>query len=116
MKAFVKRTDVLYGLIRNYISPAIGSMKLTEITSRVLEKFYMNLLKTKAVLRITDRKGAKVTRYVTPSTVRKIHNLLKSCFHQAVQGDSGHAQAKMVTDQYSHILDDGRKENASHSN
>ena len=60
--------------------------------------------------------SAKVTRYVTPSTVRKIHNLLKSCFHQAVQGDSGHAQAKMVTDQYSHILDDGRKENASHSN
>ena len=31
---------------------------------------------------------------------------------KAVQGDSGHAQAKMVTDQYSHILDDDRQQNA----
>ena len=31
---------------------------------------------------------------------------------KAVQGDSGHAQAKMVTDQYSHILDDDRRVNA----
>ena len=31
---------------------------------------------------------------------------------KSVQGDSGHAQAKMITDQYSHILDDSRKENA----
>ena len=31
---------------------------------------------------------------------------------KAVQGDSGHAQAKMVTDQYSHILDDDRQKNA----
>ncbi len=31
---------------------------------------------------------------------------------KAVQGDSGHAQASMVTEQYSHILDDGRVKNA----
>ena len=31
---------------------------------------------------------------------------------KAVQGDSGHSQAKMVTDQYSHILDEDRKANA----
>lgn len=31
---------------------------------------------------------------------------------KSVQGDSGHAQAKMVTDQYSHILDENRKVNA----
>ena len=31
---------------------------------------------------------------------------------KSVQGDSGHAQAKMVTDQYSHILDDDRVRNA----
>ncbi len=31
----------------------------------------------------------------------------------AVQGDSGHTQAQMVTDQYSHILDDDRKNNAA---
>lgn len=31
---------------------------------------------------------------------------------KAVQGDSGHSQAQMVTDQYSHILDENRKQNA----
>ena len=31
---------------------------------------------------------------------------------KSVQGNSGHAQAKMVTDQYSHILDDDRRLNA----
>lgn len=31
---------------------------------------------------------------------------------KAVQGDSGHAQVSMVTDVYSHILDDDRKKNA----
>ena len=31
---------------------------------------------------------------------------------KAVQGDSGHAQAKMVLDLYSHIMDEDRKRNA----
>jgi len=31
---------------------------------------------------------------------------------KAVQGDSGHAQAQMVTDQYSHIIDENRVHNA----
>lgn len=31
---------------------------------------------------------------------------------KAVQGDTGHAQAKMVTDVYSHILEDDRQNNA----
>ena len=31
---------------------------------------------------------------------------------KAVQGDSGHSQSKMVTDLYSHILDDDRVQNA----
>ena len=31
---------------------------------------------------------------------------------KAVQGDSGHAQASMVTEQYAHILDDDRRFNA----
>lgn len=33
---------------------------------------------------------------------------------KAVQGDSGHAQASMVTEQYAHILDDDRRINAQH--
>ena len=31
---------------------------------------------------------------------------------KAVQGDSGHSQVKMVTDVYSHIMDEDRKKNA----
>ena len=31
---------------------------------------------------------------------------------KSVQGDSGHAQATMVTEVYSHIIDDDRKKNA----
>ena len=31
---------------------------------------------------------------------------------KAVQGDSGHAQADMVTEVYGHILDEDRKRNA----
>lgn len=31
---------------------------------------------------------------------------------KSVQGDSGHSQAQMVTDQYSHILDENRRQNA----
>ena len=31
---------------------------------------------------------------------------------KAVQGDSGHSQAQMVTDQYSHIIDEDRAHNA----
>lgn len=31
---------------------------------------------------------------------------------KAVQGDSGHAQAEMVTELYGHIIDEARKENA----
>ena len=31
---------------------------------------------------------------------------------KAVQGDSGHSQINMVTDVYSHIIDDDRRKNA----
>ncbi len=31
---------------------------------------------------------------------------------KSVQGDSGHAQAQMVTDQYAHVMDENRKNNA----
>lgn len=70
-------------LIRNYISPHLGELKLREITARVLEKYYQTLLKTPAVPKATDRKCKKTISYVQPPTVRKIHNLLRSAFNQA---------------------------------
>ena len=72
-------------LIRNYISPMLGQMKLTDISPRVLEKFYQRLLATKAVAKVTDRKSKNTERFVGAGTVKKIHNLLNSCFHQAVK-------------------------------
>lgn len=75
------------GMIKNYISPMIGSMKLSEITPRALERFYKKLLGTKAARRATDGKYERIERNVSASTVRKIHNLLRSCFKQAVKWD-----------------------------
>ena len=69
-------------LIDHYISPIIGSMKLNEITTRVIEKYYQQLLKTKPV---EPTVGKKKNEYLTAHTVRSIHKLLHSCFEQAVK-------------------------------
>ncbi len=73
------------GLIEHYISPIIGSMKLTDVTARVLEKYYMQLLKTPSVHKVTQKRSSKDVIFVAPPTVRKIHNVLRSAFHQAVK-------------------------------
>ena len=71
------------GLIKNYISPFLGSMKLKDITPRVLEKYYQQLLKTKPV---TNPVTGKVKgEFVGTSTVRDVHKLLRNCFGQAVK-------------------------------
>ena len=73
-------------LMAHYILPLIGSMKLSDITARVLEKYYMQLLQTPAVRKVTDRKYTKKkTAYVTAGTVKRVHNVLRSAFHQAVK-------------------------------
>lgn len=74
------------GLMYNYISPLIGKMNLKEINSRVLEKFYRKLLKTKAVPNGFQKQNNKsMDSFVRPGTINKIHILLKSCFNQAVK-------------------------------
>ena len=60
-------------------------MKLSDVTARVLEKYYMQLLKTPSVHRITQKEGSKDVIFVAPPTVRKVHNVLRSAFHQAVK-------------------------------
>ena len=72
-------------MIKHYITPIIGNMKLSEVTTRVLEKYYLQLLKTPAVHRITQKNGSKDIIYVAPATIKKIHNVLRSAFHQAVK-------------------------------
>ena len=73
-------------LIEHYINPYIGNNKISEINTRVLERFYQDLLKTKAA----DRKVFGVIqkgelRLVSTSTVRDVHKLLRNCFNQAVK-------------------------------
>ena len=74
-------------LIRHYIEPLLGSVKLKEITARTLEKYYQTLRKTPAVPKMTDRKNKKSSSLVTPTTIHKVHNLLRSAFNQAEKWD-----------------------------
>ena len=70
--------------------------------------------------RINDKFHALIEEHDLPKVV--FHSLRHSSITyklklnggdvKSVQGDSGHAQAKMVTDQYSHILDEDRRTNA----
>lgn len=69
-------------LIENYIKPLIGKLKVQEINTRVMERYYQQLLKTETV---TPATGKRRSKYVTPQTIRSIHKLLHSCFEQAVK-------------------------------
>lgn len=70
-------------LIEHYVVPLIGSMKLKDITPRVLEKYYQQVLKTKAVP--NPMTGKAKTEFCGTSTVREVHKLLRNCFNQAVK-------------------------------
>ena len=68
-------------LISNYIRPLIGDMKLTDVTPRIMDRYYRDLLKVKAVS-VNNVKPRN--EYLTPSTVREIHKVLRNAFNQAV--------------------------------
>ena len=69
-------------LIANYISPLIGDMKLDDITPRIMDRYYRDLLSVKAV----STKYVKArNEYLTPHTVREIHKVLRNAFNQAVK-------------------------------
>ncbi|MDD6503049.1 MAG: site-specific integrase [Oscillospiraceae bacterium] len=76
-------------LIDHYIVPVLGDMKLADVNTRVIEKYYQQLLKMKAVpSMIYGKKDEKhETKYITPHTVREIHKILRNCFAQAVKWD-----------------------------
>lgn len=67
-------------LIENYVRPTIGSMKLAEINTHALERYYQSLLKMPAVAN-NAKKPKK--RTISPHTVRDIHKILRSSFGQA---------------------------------
>ena len=82
-----------------YIVPIIGHLKIKEITARTLGQYYTKLLKTPAVPKATDSKyKKKATTYVTPATIRKIHNVLRSAMTQAEKWELlEHNPAKLAT-------------------
>ncbi len=67
-------------LIKHYISPIIGSMKLSDINTRVIERYYQQLLMTE---RVDQPAGKKEVEFCSPLLVRSVHKLLHSCFLQA---------------------------------
>ena len=69
--------------IDNYIRPLIGDMKLKDITPRVLEKYYQQILKTRAVPNAMTGKARN--EFCGTSTVREVHKLLRNCFNQALK-------------------------------
>ena len=69
-------------LINHYINPIIGDMQLEDITPRIMDKYYRDLLSVKAVS--SKYKRAK-NEFLTPHTVREIHKLLRNAFNQAVK-------------------------------
>ena len=71
------------GLINNYILPYLGDMRVKDITSRVLEKYYQQLVDMKPVPNPLTGKSSRET--VGTGTVRCVHKLLRCCFGQAVR-------------------------------
>lgn len=73
-------------LMENYIRPIIGGVRLEDMTTRVVEKYYQTLLKTEAAPKhYFGWKATSTGDLVTPQTVRSIHKLLRNCFGQAVK-------------------------------
>ena len=74
-------------LIDHYINPVLGDMKISEITTRVIEKYYQKLLRMQAVK--TKSFGCNIAdqelRLVSATTIRDVHKILRNCFAQAVK-------------------------------
>lgn len=68
--------------IRNYINPFIGDMKLGEITTKVLSKYYNDLLSVPEVPRAN---GVKSKRCVQPANIKKINDIIRCALNQAIR-------------------------------
>ena len=65
------------------IGSELTDTKLSDINTRFLERYYQQLLSTKAVE--NPVMGRSRNELVGPSTIRDIHKVLRSCFKQAVK-------------------------------
>ncbi len=70
---------LLYNVIKK---KGVEPMKLEDVTPRIMDKYYRDLLSVKAV----SSKYVKArTEYLTPHTVREVHKTLRNAFNQAVK-------------------------------
>lgn len=69
-------------IIDNYILPNIGDLKLEDCTPKVMEQYYLNMLKVKAIARAN---GTGTGENVSAGTIREIHKILRCAFNQAVK-------------------------------
>lgn len=72
----------IVGVTQYYIVPIIGDMKLSEVTTRVLDQYYLNLLQMKPVGKYNTK--SKETK-LTPRRVKEIHKVLRAAFNQALR-------------------------------
>lgn len=70
------------GLISHYINPIIGDMSLKDITPRIMDKFYHDLL---SVRMVSSKFNRPRSEFLTAHTVREIHKTLRNAFNQAVK-------------------------------
>jgi integrase len=71
-------------LIRLYIGPTLGDMQAEKVDAELLERFYSRLLRCKHLCSGQPPKG-HVCRPLGPSSVRKIHYILRAAFARAVR-------------------------------
>lgn len=69
-------------IIANYINPILGDMKIEDVNTRVIDKYYQSLLKVKSRV-VNGRKPDH--EYLSCHTVREVHKLLRNAFNQAVK-------------------------------
>lgn len=70
------------GIIDNYIIPIIGEVKLSDVTPRMMDKFYQSLLTVKC----KPRPYAKSSdNFISARQIKEIHKVLRNAFNQAVK-------------------------------
>lgn len=70
------------GIIDNYINPIIGDVKLDDLTPRMIDKYYQNLLTVKAKPRAY---GTPKNEFISPRQVKEVHKILRNAFNQGVK-------------------------------
>jgi integrase len=71
-------------LMRLYIDPTLGAMQAGKLDAELLERFYARLLRCKHLCSARPPKGHEC-KPLGPSSVRKIHYILRAAFDRAVR-------------------------------